>query len=83
MSFPGQSADRPPEVDEHWRLGSKDADAVRMGQWVVGIVAVLVAAMLAYGFTRYATVANVARASYPATTGAVPTSHKVSPARSP
>jgi hypothetical protein len=63
--------------------GPDYADAARMGRWVVGIVAVLVATMLAFGYTSYSTVANVAPASYPSTTGAVPASHKVSPARGP
>jgi hypothetical protein len=77
-----QSVD-PPEVDKHRRLGSDYADAVRMGRWVVGIVAVLVATMLAFGYTSFSTVANVAPSSYPSTIGAAPASHKVSPARSP
>jgi hypothetical protein len=83
MPLPGPAADHPPEGDEQWRLGSDHAAAVMMGRCVVGIVVVLVAAMLGYGFTRYTTVANVARASYPSTTGSVPASHKISPARSP
>jgi hypothetical protein len=79
MSFPKESSS--PEVDEHRHLGS--ADAIRMGRWVVGIVAALVAAMLAYGYRSFSTVANMAPASSPSTTGAVPASHRVSPARSP
>jgi hypothetical protein len=72
MSFPKQSVDPPPEN-------------ARMAQWVViGIVAVLVAAMLAYDYTRsYSTMANVAPSSYPSTTGAVPATHNVNPARGP
>jgi putative OPT family oligopeptide transporter len=52
-----------------------------MGRWVViGVVAMLVAAMLVYDHTRsFSTMANVAPASYPSTTGAVPASHKLSP----
>jgi hypothetical protein len=51
-------------------------DAGAVGQWaVIGIVAMLVAVMLAYDYTRtYSTMA---------TTGAVPTSHNVNPARNP
>ena len=72
MSFPKQSVDSPP-------------GAVRTGRWVVvGIVAMLVAVMLAYDYTRsYSTMANVAPSSYPSTTGAVPATHKVNPARNP
>jgi hypothetical protein len=75
MSFPEQSVDPPPE----------NGGAVRMGRWiVVGMVAMLVAAMLAYDYTRSpSTMANVAPSSTPSTTGAVPTSHKVNPVRSP
>jgi hypothetical protein len=75
MSFPKQVDPPPPEND----------GAARIGRWtVVGIVAVLVAAMLTYDHTRsYSTMANVAPSSYPATTGSVPASHKVNPARSP
>ena len=75
MSFPKQSVDSPPE----------NAGAVRMGRWVVvGIVAMFVAAMLAYDYTRsYSRMANVAPSSYPSTTGAVPATHKVNPARNP
>ena len=80
MSFSKESVDPAPEVDEHWRLGSDYASAIRMGRWVVGIIVVLVAAMLAYGYTSNSTVANVAPALYPSTTGSVPASHKVSPA---
>jgi hypothetical protein len=49
----------------------------RMGRWVViGVVA----ATLLYDHTRsFSTMANVAPASYPSTTGAVPASHKLSP----
>jgi hypothetical protein len=83
MPFPKQSADPSLEVDEHGSLGFDYADAVRMGRWVVAIVAVLVAAMLAYDYTSYSTVANLVPSSYPSTTGAVPGSHKVNPARSP
>jgi len=75
MSFPKQSVDPPPE----------NAGAVRMGRWVVvGIVAMLVAAMLAYDYTRsYSTLANVAPSSYPSTTGVVPASHNVNRAKNP
>ena len=75
MSFPKQSVDSPPE----------NAGAVRTRRWeVVGIVAMLVAVMLAYDYTRsYSTMANVAPSSYPSTTGAVPATHKVNPARNP
>jgi hypothetical protein len=75
MSFPKQSVDSLPE----------NAVAVRTGRWVVvGIVAILVAAMLAYDYTRsYSTMANVAPSSYPSTTGAVPASHNINPARKP
>ena len=75
MSFPKQSVDSRPE----------NAGAVRTGRWVVvGIVAMLVAVMLAYDYTRsYSTMANVAPSSYPSTTGAVPATHKVNPARNP
>jgi hypothetical protein len=74
MSFPKQ-VDPPPE----------NAGAVRMGRWlVVGIVAMLVAAMLAYDYTRsYSTMANAALSLHPSTSGAVPASHKVNPARTP
>jgi hypothetical protein len=73
MSFPKQSVVSP-----------ENAGAVRMGRWVVvGIVAMLVAAMLAYDYTRsYSTMANVAP-SYPSTTGVVPASHNVNRARNP
>jgi hypothetical protein len=81
MSFPKQSVDAPPELDKH---GPDYAHAaVRMGRWVVGIVSVIVAAMLTYGYTSHPTVAPVTPATYPSTTGAVPASHKVNPARSP
>jgi hypothetical protein len=75
MSFRRQSVDPPPE----------NAGSARIGRWaVVGIVAMLVAAMLAYDYTRsYWTMANVAPSSYPSTTGALPVSHKLNPARSP
>ena len=65
MPFPKQSVDPPPEVDEHGSLGSDYADAIRMGRWVVVIVAVLVAAMLAYDYTSYSTVANLVPFSHP------------------
>jgi hypothetical protein len=81
MSFPKESSSA--EVDEHRHFGSDYVNAIRMGRWVVGIVAVFVAAMLAYGYRSFTTVANVAPASYPSTTGSVSASHKVSPARSP
>jgi hypothetical protein len=73
MSFPKQSVDSPPE----------NAGAVRTGRWVVvGIVAVLVAVMLAYDYSRsYSTMANVAPSSHPSTTGAVPASHKINRAK--
>jgi hypothetical protein len=51
MSFSKEWVDPAPEVDEHWRLGSDYASAIRMSRWVVGIIVVLVAAMLAYGYT--------------------------------
>ena len=70
MSFPKQSV---------------DSGAVRTGRWVVvGIVAVLVAVMLAYDYSRsYSTTANVAPSSHPSTTGAVPASHKINRAGNP
>jgi hypothetical protein len=83
MPFPKQSVDPPLEVDEYGSLGTDYADAVRMGRWVVAIVAVLVAAMLTYDYTSYSTVANLVSFSHPSTTGALPASHKVNPARSP
>jgi hypothetical protein len=46
-----------------------------------GIVAVLVATMLAFGYTSYSTVANMTPASDSSTTGAAPASHRVNPAR--
>jgi hypothetical protein len=63
----------------------KNVGAVRIGQWaIIGIVTTLVAAMLVYDYTRpYWTMTNVAPSSHPSTTGAVPTSHKLDPARSP
>jgi hypothetical protein len=75
MSFPKQSVDSRPE----------NAVAVRTGRWVVvGIVAMFVAAMLAYDYTRsYSRMANVAPSSYPSTTGAVPARHNINPARNP
>jgi len=75
MSFLKQPIDSPPE----------NAGAVRTGRWiVVGIVAMLLAAMLAYDYTRsYSTMANVAPSSYPSTTGAVPAIHNINPARNP
>ena len=75
MSFPEQSVDPPPET----------GGAVRMGRWiVVGMVAMLVSAMLAYDYTRSpSTMANVAPSSTPSTTRADPASHKVNPAKSP
>jgi len=79
MSFLKQPIDSPPE----------NACAVRTGRWiVVGFVAMLVAAMLAYDYTRsytrsYATMANVAPSSYPSTTGAVPAIHNINPPRNP
>jgi hypothetical protein len=73
MSFPKQSVDPPPD----------NAGAVRMGRWVVvGIVAMLVAAMLAYDYTRPSPIAN-APSSNPSTTGALPASHNINPAKSP
>jgi hypothetical protein len=63
--------------------GPDYGDAVSMGRWVVGIVSMLVAAMLTYGYISHSTVANAALVSYPSTTGTVPASHKVNPARSP
>jgi len=75
MSFLKQPIDPPPE----------NAGVVRKGRWiVVGIVAMLVAAMLAYDYTRsYSTLANVAPSSSPSTTGAVPASHNINPVRKP
>jgi len=75
MLFLKQPVDSPPE----------NAGAVRTGRWVVvGIVAILVVAMLAYDYTRsYSTMANVVPSSYPSTTGAVPASHNINPARNP
>jgi hypothetical protein len=75
MSFPTQSVDSPPE----------NVGAVKTGRWVVvGIVAMFVAAMLAYDYIRsYSTMANLAPSSSPSTTGAVPASHNINPARKP
>jgi hypothetical protein len=69
------SVEPPPENDDTARMGRRV---------VIGIVAMLVAAMLGYDYTRsYSTMANVAPSSYPSTTGAVPASHSVNPARGP
>jgi hypothetical protein len=75
MSIPKHSVGSPPN----------NAGAVRPGRWVVvGVVAMLVAAMLAYDYTRsYSTMANVAPSSSPSTTGAVPASHNINPVRKP
>ena len=75
MLFLKQPVDSPPE----------NTGAVRTGRWVVvGIVAILIVAMLAYDYTRpYSTMANVVPSSYPSTTGAVPASHNINPARNP
>ena len=64
-----------PQVDP----APENAGAVRIGQWlVVGIVAMIVAAMLAFDYTRsYSTMANVIPSSHPSTTGAVPASPKI------
>jgi hypothetical protein len=67
---------QPPESDEPQRFSPENDDAIKMGRWVVGIIAVLVAVMLAYD--------TVAPTSHPSTTtGAAPASHKVNPARNP
>jgi hypothetical protein len=73
------------ETYSGWPGGAQNDGAVGMGRWVVvGIVAMLVAAMLAYDYTRsYSTMANVGPSSYPSTTGAVPASHNVNRARNP
>ena len=71
----GSNAMSFPQVDP----APENAGAVRIGQWlVVGIVAMIVAAMLAFDYTRwYSTMANVTPSSHPSTTGAVPASPKI------
>jgi len=71
----GHPVDPLPELDGPQRFGPENG-AIKMGRWVVGIIAALVVVMLAYG--------TVAPSSHPsATTGAAPASHRVNPARNP